>query len=207
MPAMDAAKPGDSKSAEPDDLIERASEGDRVALEVLLERYLPGLRGFVRLRTGEVLRARESSSDLVQSVCREVLTHLDRFQHRSETGFRQWLYATALRKIQNRVEYHQAQKRDPDLEVAAAGASDADLLACYGSFCTPSRELMSREEIRRIEGAFDRLPDEYREAIVLAKVVGLSRAAMAQELGRSEPAVRTLLSRALSRLAEILDEG
>jgi RNA polymerase sigma-70 factor (ECF subfamily) len=194
--------------SEGEELVERMADGDREALEILLQRHLPALRGFVRLRTGEVLRARESASDLVQSVCREILTHMERFQYRSEAGFRQWLYATALRKIKNRVEYHRAQKRDPSLEAAPPpDASDDALLDCYGSFCTPSRELMSREEIARIEAAFDRLPDEYREAIVLAKVVGLSRAEMAAELGRTEGAVRTLLSRALSRLAEVLDES
>ena len=193
--------------ADDEDLAERTAAGDRDALEVLLQRYLPALRGFVRLRTGAVLRARESSSDLVQSVCREILTNMDRFQYRSETGFRQWLYATALRKIQNRVEYHQAQMRDPANEVNLQQNSDAgDLLDCYGSFCTPSRELMSREEIARIEAAFDQLPEDYREAIVLAKVVGLSRAEMAEKTGRTEGAVRTLLSRALSKLAEILDD-
>lgn len=194
------------QDADPEALVERAAAGDREALEALLEEHLPGLRGFVRLRTGEVLRRRESSSDLVQSVCREILTHMDRFQYRSEAGFRQWLYATALRKIQNRVEYHRAQKRDPAQERAASENSDDDLLSCYGSFCTPSQELMSQEEVRRIEAAFDELPDDYREAIVMAKVVGLSRAEMAAELGKSEGAVRTLLSRALSRLAEVLDE-
>ena len=189
------------------ELVERMAAGDRDALEVLLQRHLPALRGFVRLRTGRAIRARESSSDLVQSVCREVLVHMDRFQYRSETGFRQWLYKTALRKIQNRAEYHQALRRDPAKEVDLTTESSGEVLDCYRSFCTPSAALMTREAIERIERAFDQLSDEYRQAIVLAKVVGLDRAEMATELGRTPGAVRTLLSRALSRLAEVLDEA
>ena len=50
---------------------------------------------------GPQLRAKESASDLVQSVCREVLGRLDRFQHGGEAGFRHWLYATALRKVRD----------------------------------------------------------------------------------------------------------
>ena len=37
--------------------------------------------------------------------------------------------------------------------------------------------------------------------IVMAKVMGMSRAEIGAELGRSELAVRTLLSRALAQLA------
>ena len=35
-------------------------------LDELLLQFLPGLRAFVRLRTGPMIRARESSRDLVQ---------------------------------------------------------------------------------------------------------------------------------------------
>jgi DNA-directed RNA polymerase specialized sigma24 family protein len=42
--------------------------------------------------------------------------------------------------------------------------------------------------------------------ISLARIVGLSHAEIAKEMGRSEGAVRTLLSRALARLATLLDE-
>ena len=75
----------------------------------------------------------------------------------------------------------------------------------YRSFATPSRELMDREAIAHIEASFDRLSDEDRELILLARVVGLSRGEMATRLGKSEGAVRTGLSRALARLAGMLD--
>ena len=54
----------------------------------------------------------------------------------------------------------------------------------------------------RVETAFDRLSDEQREVISLAHVVGLSRAEIAARLGKSEGAVRTMLSRALADLAD-----
>lgn len=190
-------------------LVERMCAGDEDALEQLLSKHLPALRAFVRLRSDRTLRARESTSDLVQSVCREVLTHLDRFQHPSEAGFRQWLYTTALRKIQNRYAHYHAQKRDAAREVALdLDAGDAPgTLACYASFATPSQDVAAREEVERIEAAFDKLPDDYRTVISLSRVVGLSHAEIAQQMERTEGAVRTLLSRALARLAELLDQA
>jgi len=189
-------------------LTELWMQGDERALEVLLEQYLPGLRAFVRLRAGPLLRARESHSDLVQSVCREVLQHKERFQHPTARGFKQWLYTTAQRKIANRYEHWRAAKRDIGMEeppAATETAAEGRLLAAYGSFCSPSREMMAQEEISRIERGFDKLSDEHREVILMAKVAGLSRAEIAEKLGKKEGAVRTLLSRALAKLAESLD--
>lgn len=187
-------------------LAEAAARGDRAAVDALLGRYLPELRAFVRLRAGAMVRARESSSDLVQSVCREVLQHIDRFQFPSEPAFKQWLYTTALRKILNRQEYYLAQKRDALRESPADSdrSSDERMMQAYRSFSTPSRQAMLREEMERIEKAFESLPEEYREVITLAHIVGLSRSEIAAQMGKSEGNVRVLLHRALAKVSSLL---
>ncbi|MBL8694467.1 MAG: sigma-70 family RNA polymerase sigma factor [Planctomycetes bacterium] len=198
------------------ELVESASHGDTPAVNELLERFIPGLHAFVRLRSGRMLLAKESSSDLVQSICREVLQDVGSFKYESEAHFKNWLYTTALRKIANRYEYYRAQKRDVAKEVAfeaqtggdswSAGArQDALLFKAYHSFCTPSRQVAMQEELKRIEGAFDQLTDEYREVILLARIVGLPHSEIAKQMNRTEGAVRTLLFRALTKLSGILD--
>jgi hypothetical protein len=67
--------------------IAASCSGDAEALARLLTGFLPELRAFVRLRLGPELRARETSSDLVQSVCREVLADLDQFEYRGSPSF------------------------------------------------------------------------------------------------------------------------
>lgn len=192
-------------------LAELAAQGDRAALDTLLERYLPELRAFVRLRAGAVVRARESSSDIVQSTCREVIQHMERFKFPSEAAFKQWLYTTALRKIINRKDYYLAQKRDAMREVplsSSGGSNDEQrLLECYRNFSSPSRQVMVKEELERIERAFEELPEEYREVITLAHVIGLSRAEIAEQMGKSEGNVRVLLHRALAKMSAILTQG
>lgn len=185
----------------------RASGGEPQAVDVLLERHLPHLRAFVRLQAGGAIRAKESDSDLVQSVCREILQDLGDFEYRGEAAFRQWLYTTALRKILDRVKYYHRDKRDVDREAAQpanAASSAADLVEAYGTFCTPSRHAMAREEAERIEAAFERLPENYREVIALSRVAGLNHAELAEHYGKDEAYCRTLLSRALARLARHL---
>lgn len=201
----DAVPPPDG--TETPDLLRRAGRGDEPAVRTLLSRYLPGLRAFVRLHSGRLVRSKESCSDLVQSACREVLEHADDFVYGGEAGFKQWLYRTALRKIAHRAEYWRADRRDArreHAEVRTAGDDSLDVLDCYRAFYTPSQQAMAREELERVETAFDRLSGPYREVIVMAKVMGMSRAEIGVELGRSELAVRTLLSRALAQLANEL---
>ncbi|HTE06076.1 MAG TPA: sigma-70 family RNA polymerase sigma factor [Planctomycetota bacterium] len=203
-------------------LVARASQGDPVAVEDLLHLHLPALRAFVRLRCGPLLRAKESSSDIVQSVCRELLVGLDRYVYPGEAGFKGWLFTAAARKIADRAEYWQAGKRDAALELpmqrggrragaaggrgaggddASGGAEDAAMFDIYRTACTPSQVVMGREALAHIEAAFDALPDDYREAVVLSRVLGMSRAEVAAAMGRTETAVRHLLFRGLAQLS------
>ncbi|MCK6445899.1 MAG: RNA polymerase sigma factor [Planctomycetes bacterium] len=184
-------------------LIESAQRGDELALETLLGRYLPGLRAFVRLRAGPTVRAHESASDIAQSACREVLQNLASFKYGGEAGFKHWLYATALRKLQKRDEHWRAQKR----EAARVVANDDALLELYRNVSSPSRRAMAKEELERIERAFDELGEEEREVITLARIVGLPHKEIAEALGKTEGATRVLLHRALAKLAEKLDLG
>jgi len=190
-------------------LLDRARRGDRDAVDALLEPHLAGIQAYLRLRAGPVVRARESACDLAQSVCREAIEKIGKFEKGGEDGFRHWLYALAWRKLADRADYYKAEKRDAAREAPApegsASSDDRDVIGVYATLATPSRVLAAREEIARFEKAFDRLPDEYREVILLANVVGLSRAEIARQMNRTEIAVRTALARALARLASLVD--
>jgi RNA polymerase sigma-70 factor (ECF subfamily) len=189
-------------------LTEAAARGERAALDRLLELYLPELEAFVTRRAGKPLRAQESPADIVQSVCREVLEHADRFRHPSEIAFKQWLYTTALRKISARVDFYRAQKRDhgrvENFPPGSVDAAASRVLAFYESFSTPSRHLIVQEEVARIEAAFANLPEEQREVVTLAHVLGLSRAEIGERIGKSEGAVRVILHRALAKVSQLL---
>jgi RNA polymerase sigma-70 factor (ECF subfamily) len=185
-------------------LLERALGGDSDALGRLIERHVPGLRAYIRLRMGPALRAAESSCDLTQSVCREVLVSAGRFRYGGEAGFRQWLYRIAQNKIADRVDYHGAARRAGN--TVPLDEVEQSLALSYGSICTPSRDASAREQLARVEAAFDKLSDDHREVILGARLLGLSHRQLAERLNRSETAVRMLLFRAVARLAEILGE-
>ena len=193
------------------DLLRRTLAGDGAAIDTIIGRHLPGLRAFVRLRINAFLREREEADDVVQSVCRELLSHLGDFHYEGETRFRNWLYVAALNKLRDKEKYYRAKRRDPARERRRSGtAADESLVLAYSTVMTPSRQAMAREEIDMLEAAFDRLPDDYREVITLSRFVGLSQTEMAEQMGRTVASVRNLLTRALVKLSaelEVLDRA
>ncbi|KAA3611751.1 MAG: hypothetical protein DWQ01_06620 [Planctomycetota bacterium] len=175
--------------------------------EQLLEHHLPSLLVFLRLRAGRLLRAKEWSMDLAQSVCREALESFDDFEYRGERAFREWLYTVASHKILERVRFYQRGKRDVRKEVQPVDQGGlVDLVNVYRSHLpSPSRDASAREEIERLEDAFDRLKPEEREVILLSRFAGLTHAEIGRRQNRSEEASRKLLSRGLLRLAKLLE--
>jgi len=182
-------------------LLVAASQHDESAVAELLQRYLPALRAFVRLKAGPTLLAKESCSDLAQSVCRDVLENAERFRFGGDAEFRKWLFTTALRKIADRAEHWRAGKRNPARE---RGGLDEEELRGLATFYTPSNQAIAREELLGVEAAFARLAPEKQEIILMARLMGLSHAQIAESLGKSEVAVRSMLSRALAELSDHL---
>ena len=185
-------------------LVTQATSRNRDAIEALLVRHMPGLRAWLQVRMGCQLRARETPDDLLQSVAREALGDLGDFEWRGEAAFRHWLYVKAQRKLIDKARHVGAARRSP-LRERAIGMHGEAVLAAFGS-PTPSRELQSREELRRIEKAIAELPEDYREAISLRRLCGMSYGEIAERMTRSAPAVRNLVHRGLSRLALRLGE-
>ena len=189
-------------------LLRRASSGDGAALRSLLERHLPALRFYVSVKAATDLKRRESDSDLVQSVCLEVLENPGAFEYRGESAFRHWLCTAALRKFVERDRYHAAAKRDHGrLETPAADSTALGLLnSIIGPAQSPSRIASARETLVRVEAALRQMPVDLREIVLLSRLMGFSHGEIAVRLGRSEGAIRTALCRGLAKIAHVLAE-
>lgn len=175
------------------DALARAARGDGAALEELLVRHLPQLHAFVHARLGPALRQRESSLDVVQSVCRELLAAPGAPSFATQDRFRAWLFTAALNKLRERHRRTHAGKRDVDREQDAGMTTLAHLL-------TPSQDAIGRETAVAVQAALDELSEEHREVITLARLVHLPHAVIAEVMERSELATRQLLARAMVQL-------
>ncbi|HVQ25977.1 MAG TPA: sigma-70 family RNA polymerase sigma factor [Planctomycetota bacterium] len=176
---------------------------ERASIDALLTEHLSELRAFVGERADRLVLSKESRSDLVQSVCREVVEHAARYRHREGDAFVHWLRRTAERKIIDRYRYYTAGKRDALREAgAAAEAGWGDEPRDGGA--RPSQNAVAAEQAERLQRALDALPAHYRDVIRLARLEGLPLAEVAARTGRSEDAVRNLLFRALGALSDTL---
>ena len=172
----------------------------------MLEAAIPNLKQFIRHHSGRVIRARECDSDIAQSVCREAVIDRAQFRYGGRRGLHRWLFTRARRKIQDRVRYYTADRRDVARETPlhSPDPSEPGVLHEPVAATRPDEVVIEREVRLRLESALEQLPVEYREVVTLARLEGLSHAEIAERLGRSESATRKILHRALARLAQVV---
>ena len=115
----------------PEELIEKAAGGNQAAIRELLEQHLPMIQAVVRRRMSQVLRAREESIDVVQSVCRQVLENLDRYEQRTEEGFGAWLLKLVEHKLVDHYRGLKREKRDI-ARLFASQLAQTDILHFFG---------------------------------------------------------------------------
>lgn len=158
-------------------------------------------------KAGPLLKGRMTESDIVQSVCREILTRGDDFRHPSAQAFRRWMYATTLRKLSNQRAGLTARRRDVTRETSMTAEDGRTLEPGDGDGTTPSAQAVIAEELQRLEAALGALPEASREIILQARIAGRSREEIAAATGRSPGAVRMQLHRALAQLAVLMDRN
>jgi RNA polymerase sigma factor (sigma-70 family) len=82
--------------------------------------------------------------------------------------------------------------------------ADLDALEIASETPTPERCATIRDELRRLQAALDCLPPRCREALILARVEGLSGREIAARMGVTESTVSHYLKRGVQSLANAL---
>jgi RNA polymerase sigma-70 factor (ECF subfamily) len=190
------------------ELLRRARAGDAGAVRELLEGYRDYVALLVRARCAGRLRGRLDSSDIVQETLLRAAQHIGEFQGAGEAEWHAWLGRIAQREVIRQLRHHLgAEKRAVGREEAAAGESDGRSRLerwCDQEQTSPSQAAMRNERARLLAATLARLPEDYREVLVLRHLEGLDFAEVARRLGRSAGAARVLWTRALKALREEL---
>ncbi len=187
------------------ELVALAKEGDKSALNQLYRVYAERVRWMVRFRMSKKLRSKLESMDLVQDTLIHALGGLDDFTYKNEGDFVRWLSKIAENELRGSLKKLHADKRDIRKEVPLDNyrpTAGGGLVGTPGPIeaTTPSVIMSRKEDLDKLEKAIDELKPEYREAIVLTKIDGLSYKEIAGRLGKSSDAVRKLVSRAMAEL-------
>jgi RNA polymerase sigma-70 factor (ECF subfamily) len=196
---------------DPDQMIAQARAGSEAALGPLLELYRNYLRLLARVEIGRRLQGKVDASDLVQETFLEAHRNFPRFQGVSEPQLVAWLRQILAAKVANLLRHYLGtQGRDVRLERELAANLDnssrmlgADLIA---NFSSPSEQAARREQAVLLANALERLPEDYREVLVLRHMEGLRFPEIAQRMGRSLDSVQKLWLRGLTRLRQVFGE-
>ena len=192
-------------------LIEPLLNGDVEALAAYVQSVSPQLLAFIQRRLGSGLGRKIEAEDILQEVSSEAVRSLPQTELKADRVF-SWLCQIAEHRI---IDAHRhffgAQKRDAGREVplqapaaGKEGGGIVDLLVA--SMTTPSQAFSRNVRELRLRVALEELPPEQQEVLRLRYVQNLPTKDIAQRLGKTDGALRVMISRCLKRLESLLDQ-
>jgi RNA polymerase sigma factor (sigma-70 family) len=163
-------------------LAEYVRTGDAVAFEVLYDRYSAGILGFCRHLLGSVADA----EDAVQHTF--IAAHADIHRHgRRELHVKAWLYTIARNRCLSMLRARREQPSDEGVDVVSDRLVD---------------DVVRRDDLRALLADVAKLPEDQREALVLAELGDLSHSDISEVLGCEAAKVKSLVFQARTALVE-----
>jgi RNA polymerase sigma-70 factor (ECF subfamily) len=195
----------------PEELLASARAGDGQALGELLALYTNYLTLLARVQIGRRLRGKVDDVDLVQETFLEAHRHFEGFRGTTEGELVSWLRQILAANLSNLLRrYFGTRGRDVRLERELADELDQSSQALgqglAASQSSPSQQAVRREQAVLLADALERLPEAYREVIILSHLEGLRFPEIARRMGRTVDSVKNLWARALGRLRRSLGE-
>jgi RNA polymerase sigma-70 factor (ECF subfamily) len=176
------------------DLIDRSREGDLAAFNCLVERYQAGVYNLCLRLMGNAAAAEDAAQEAFIAAFR----HLDRFRGGS---FRAWLYRIAANACYDEMRRRKAR---PAASLDRPVAQGERALEPPDSAPGLEEHAANVELRTALESALARLPEEQRLAVILCDVQGFDYAEVAAVMQVSLGTVKSRISRARSRLREML---
>jgi len=174
------------------DLVIRARDGDTVALDRLLARYLPRLRRWASPRMPSGARTMLETGDIVQEAVTRAVRHLDTFEVRHESA----LFAYFRQAVHHRIiDYVRSRQRRPERQEMPEDAPSHEI--------SPLDAAMGVEARERYDRALGRLTEHDRQLVVMRVEAGEEYAVIAEAMGKpTAAAARMACTRAIARLAQ-----
>ncbi|HLJ59574.1 MAG TPA: sigma-70 family RNA polymerase sigma factor [bacterium] len=167
------------------------------AFEELLHRHLRSIHRVAYRLAGNA----DDAEDLVQEALVEAFRAFDRYQ--PGTYFDRWVYRIMTRTHIDRVR-RRGRRPETSLDAPVGPSGDA-LVTLIGDTRDDPQQLTEVADLDGpIQAALDRLPEEFKTAVVLADVEGLSYDEIAAAVGCPVGTVRSRLHRGREMLRHAL---
>ncbi len=189
------------------DQTSRFSSGDDLA--AFMESHRRQLLAYVDRNIGPALRSRLEPDDIVQEVIISALASSEQFNVEGRDPFRLLCQLAEQRIIDAHRHHVGAKKRSSSREVsmdAPAGGSDGFgfVVLLVASITSPSQAFSKVQKEFRLQQAIAELSEEQKEILRLRFVEGLPTKDIAERLGKSDGAIRVMLTRTVAQLQEVL---
>jgi RNA polymerase sigma-70 factor (subfamily 1) len=184
------------------DIIGKIKSGDEQAFSFLFEKYRPRLAVIIHYRLSPEQRRAIGVDDILQDTLMKGFRDFDQFTYQSPGSFLRWLSRIADHVITDLIRSQGRQKRHANEMLQFRSESNPNGPEPVDSM-TPSRLLAENERLTSLLQTLDALPEDYRRAILLTKIEGLSTQEMSEHLGKSREAGALILHRALKRFRQL----
>ncbi|MCI0361167.1 MAG: sigma-70 family RNA polymerase sigma factor [Planctomycetaceae bacterium] len=195
-----------------DDIIARLKRHDADALASFLQSHRPQLMAFIERQLGTALRRKVEPDDIFQETSAEAVRALPTTDLGERDPF-SWLCQIAERRI---IDLHRrffdAKKRDAGREVPLGSSGGTEsrpaglINMLVASMTTPSQAFSRNAREALLQEALQKLPEEQREALRMRYVENLPSKQIAEKLGKTDAAVRVMLTRSLKKLQDLLGD-
>jgi RNA polymerase sigma-70 factor (ECF subfamily) len=192
----------------PEDLLRLAKSGREASLGALLELYRRYLGVLARVEIGRRLQGKVDPSDLVQETFLEAHRAFPRFEGSTERQFLAWVRQILAGRVAHLVRHYVGtQGRDVRLEQDLAAQLDQSSHLLDGGLISdgssPAQLASGREQSVLLADAIARLPEDYRDVIVLRHLEGLTFPEVATRMEKTQDSVEKLWVRGLTRLRKL----
>ena len=191
-------------------LMNEARGGNGAAMGTLLESYSRYLTLLARVQIGRRLQGKVDAADVVQETFLEAHRQFPNFRGGSEAEMTAWLRRILAGQLALHMRrFFGTKARDLNMERELGAQLDESSQAMddglAASISTPSQRASRREQAVLLAEALDKLPEDYREVIILRHLEGIAFADVAARMGKTVNSVQKLWVRALAKLREAME--
>ncbi|HWE39398.1 MAG TPA: sigma-70 family RNA polymerase sigma factor [Isosphaeraceae bacterium] len=170
----------------------------------ILEPYRKYLKVLAELHLDRRLRGKLDPSDVVQQTMLRAYPALGDLREREPAVLVAWLRRILASTLADAVKHYERDKRDVKLERSLEADLDRSATGLGAWLAadqtSPSQRAERNEELLRLIEALADLPPAMREVVTLKHCQGWTLRQIADRIGRSVPAVASLLRRGLEEL-------
>ena len=191
----------------PTELSQRLQAGEAAALNDYLQTYRSQLLAFIDRRLGDTLRRKIEVEDIFQEMARTAWEYLPKTDLTDRDPFG-WLCQLAEQRLIDAARKAQAGKRDAGREVglhSPAGDGQHDWISILAaSITSPTRAAARAETESELHRAIRELPEDVRAIIRWRYVDNLPTKEIAARTGKTDGAIRVLLTRTIQKLQDLM---